>query len=174
MTPEEPLLPPQPLPEHLWGDLWQFASLPAEDLEWRLWERPIPFREAAAIALPSQQNLSSTALVPGIVINAGRQAIGLSRWLSERKPKQISVANLELGAIILTTAQKERWILATYQDDAVREAGQGFEGRKGPSKGIHFLLIQPDDSGVTHAGLWILKDDRFWSDRQTNGSAQVV
>ncbi len=161
MMSEEPLLPPQPLPEHLWGDLWQFVSLPAEDLEFRLWERPIPIREVAALALPSQQNLGTTVLIPGILINAGRQAMGLSRWLSERKPKQIAAVNLELGAIILTTAQKERWILATYQDEAVRDAGNSFEARKAQSQGIHFLLIQPDDSGVTHAGLWILKDDNL-------------
>lgn len=159
MMSEEPLLPPQPLPEHLWGDLWQFVSLPAEDLELGLWERPIPIREAAALALPSQQSLDPTVVIPGILINAGRQAMGLSRWLSERKPKQIAAVNLELGAIILTAAQKERWILATYQDEAVRDASKSFEVRKGQSQGIHFLLIQPDDSGVTHSGLWILKDD---------------
>jgi hypothetical protein len=159
MMSEQPLSPPQPLPEHLWGDLWQFVSLPAEDLEFRLWERPIPLRAVAALALPSQQNLGSTILIPGILINAGRQAMRLSRWLSERKPRQTAAVNLELGAIILTTAQQERWILATYQDEAVREAGKSFEARKAQSKGIHFLLIQPDDSGVTHSGLWILKDD---------------
>jgi RNA-binding protein Tab2/Atab2 len=157
MFPEEPLSPPQPLPEHLWGDLWQFVSLPAEDLELRLWERPIPFREIAALALPSQQNLGLPTTIPGILINAGRQAMSLSRWLSERKPTHIAAVNLELGAIILTTAQQERWILATYQDSVVREAGQAFESRKVQSRQIHFLLIQPDDSGMTHSGLWILK-----------------
>jgi RNA-binding protein Tab2/Atab2 len=160
MNPEKSLSPPQPLPEHLWGDLWQFVSLSAEALELRLWERPIPIREASSLALPSQQNLGATVPIPGILINAGRQAMALSRWLAERKPTQIAAVTLELGAIILTTAQKERWILATYQDETVRDAGKTFESRKAQSNGIHFLLIQPDDSGVTHTGLWILKDER--------------
>lgn len=159
MMPQEPLPPPQPLPEQLWGDLWQFVSLSAEDLEFSLWERPIPIREMAFSGLlPSQHTLEGEVLIPGILIYAGRQAMKLSRWLSERQPRQVVVANLELGAIILSTAQKERWILATYQDEAVRAAGQTFEAHKAQSKGIHFLLIQPDDSGVTHSGLWILKD----------------
>jgi RNA-binding protein Tab2/Atab2 len=155
--PSEPLSPPQPLPENLWGDRWQFVSLPAEDLEFRLWERPIPVRDAAPFALPSQQDLGSSVTIPGILIEAGRQAMMLSRWLSERKPAQIVAVNLELGAIILTTAQHERWILATYQDAMVREAAQTFESRKAECSNIHFLLIQPDDSGITHTGLWILK-----------------
>ena len=157
ITPEESLSPPQPLPEDLWGDLWQYVSLSAEDLEFRLWERPIPFRERSTLALPSQQNLEPTVTIPGVLINAGRQAMKLSRWLLERKPTHIAAVNLELGEIILTTAQQERWILATYQDAAVREAGQVFEARKAECSNIHFLLIQPDDSGVTHTGLWILK-----------------
>jgi RNA-binding protein Tab2/Atab2 len=153
----EPLSPPQPLPENLWGDRWQFVRLPAEDLEFRLWERPIPVRHATPHALPSQQNLGASVTIPGISIEAGRQAMALSRWLSERKPEQIVAVNLELGAIILTTAQQERWILATYQDVMVREAGQTFESCKAQCNNIHFLLIQPDDSGITHTGLWILK-----------------
>jgi RNA-binding protein Tab2/Atab2 len=157
MSSETPLSPPQPLPENLWGDRWQFVSLPAEDLEFRLWERPIPIRDAASLALPSQQNLGSSVTIPGILIDAGRQAMTLSRWLLERKPEQIVAVNLELGAIILTTAQQERWILATYQDGAVRDAGQVFEARKTQSDQIHFLLIAPDDSNVTYTGLWILK-----------------
>jgi hypothetical protein len=157
ISPEEPLSPPQPLPEHLWGDLWQFVSLPAEDLEFGLWERPIPFREMASLARPSQQNLEPAVAIPGVFINAGRQAMKLCRWLSERKPTAITAANLELGAIVLTTAHQERWILATYQDEAVRDAGQVFETRKIASNQIHFLLIAPDDSNVTHTGLWILK-----------------
>jgi hypothetical protein len=154
---EEPSFPPQPLPESLWGDLWQFVSLSAEDLEFRLWERPIPLRGAAPLALPSQQALGAMITIPGILMNAGRQAMQLSRWLSAQQPKQIEAVNLELGAIILTTAQQERWILATYQDPDVTNAAQTFEARKAQSKQIHFLLIAPDDSGVTHTGLWILR-----------------
>jgi RNA-binding protein Tab2/Atab2 len=153
----EPLSPPQPLPENLWGDHWQFVSLLAEDLEFRLWERPIPVRDAAPLALPSQQNLGASATIPGILINAGRQAMKLSRWLLDRQPEQLVAVNLELGAVILTTVQRERWILATYQDAMVRESAQTFESRKAQCSNIHFLLIQPDDSGITHTGLWILK-----------------
>jgi hypothetical protein len=37
------------------------------------------------------------------------------------------------------------------------EAGRLFEQRKVASQGVHFLLVRPDDSGVTYTGLWLLR-----------------
>jgi hypothetical protein len=150
--------PPQPLPENLWGDRWQFVGLPAQELELYLLERPIPIRKVSELALPSQQQLVTTLLIPGIVIDAGRQSMQLARWIDEQHPQTIEAVNRELGALMLTAEQNTaQWILATYQDEEVRLAAQTFEERKIQSCGIHFLLIQPDSTEVTYSGLWILR-----------------
>jgi RNA-binding protein Tab2/Atab2 len=151
-------LPPQLLPENLWGDRWQFVGLSAQDLELYLLERPIPIRKVSELALPSQQQLSETLLIPGVVIDAGRQSMQLARWIAAQHPQAIEAINRELGALMLTAEQHTaQWILATYQDEEVRLAAQTFEERKIQSCGIHFLLIQPDNTAVTYSGLWILR-----------------
>jgi hypothetical protein len=153
------MMPPQPLPEDLWGDCWQFVGLSAEDLETYLLARPIPIREVATQSLPSQQCVADATLIPGVVIEAGQGSMRLARWLAKQQPLRLEVMNQELGALMLNSAQPEaKWILATYEDQAVRAAAQIFEGRKTQSRGIHFLLIQPDDTDVTYSGLWILRD----------------
>jgi hypothetical protein len=53
----------------------------------------------------------------------------------------------------------DRWILATFQDPEVAQAAQTFQERKQLNKGLHFLLVQPDDSGVTDSGFWLLQDE---------------
>lgn len=150
--------PPQPLPDDLWGERWQFVGVTAADLEERLLERPIPIRQVMPFALPSQQQLPATTMIPGILIVAGRRSMPLARWLTQHPPTHVNAVQRELGALLACTSTQEQWILATYQDEAVALAGQGFEARKGQSQGIHFLLIQPDDSGVTYTGLWLLQE----------------
>lgn len=147
---------PMPMPENLWGDRWQFVRLGAEDLEFRLLERSIPIRQISSLARPSEQSIPGDGLIPGVVIEAGDRAMGLARWVSAQQPTGLMAINRELGALMLVT-EGDRWILATYQDDAVREAATAFEALKQASRGIHFLLIQPDDTGITYSGLWLLR-----------------
>jgi RNA-binding protein Tab2/Atab2 len=147
---------PQPMPENLWGDRWQFVRLTAEDLEFRLLERSIPLREVSPLARPSEQAIVPNALIPGVVIEAGKQAMQLARWVAAQQPESLEAVNRELGALMLNT-KRDRWIMATYQDEAVKEAAENFEALKRENSGIHFLLIQPDDTGTTHSGLWILR-----------------
>jgi RNA-binding protein Tab2/Atab2 len=147
---------PQPMPEHLWGERWQFVRLTAEDLEFRLLERSIPLRQVSPSARPSEQAIVPNALIPGVVIEAGKQAMQLARWVAAQQPVSLKAVNRELGALMLDT-EHDRWIMATYQDKAVTEAAVNFEALKPKSNGIHFLLIQPDDTGITHSGLWILR-----------------
>lgn len=147
---------PQPMPEDLWGDRWQFVRLTAEDLEFRLLERPIPIREVSSFSRPSEQKIAPNALIPGVMIEAGQQSMRLARWVATQQPVSLEAINRELGALMLRT-QSDRWIMATYQDEAVKEASENFEALKLTSSGIHFLLIQPDDTGTTHSGLWILR-----------------
>ena len=147
---------PQPLPETLWGERWQFVRLRADDLEARLLTSPIPIREVSPLALPSQQQLSSDRLIPGVVVEAGRQSRQLARWTAAQQPLKLEAVNRELGALMLDSLT-QRWIIATYQDAAVTEAAQSFEALKRETAGIHFLLIQPDDTGITYSGLWIFR-----------------
>lgn len=147
---------PQPMPEHLWGDRWQFVRLTAEDLEFRLLERSIPLREVSPLARPSEQAIAPNALIPGVVIEAGKQSMQLARWVAQQQPVSLEAVNRELGALMLNTSH-HRWIMTTYQDKAVQKAAETFEALKPESSGIHFLLIQPDDIGTTHSGLWILR-----------------
>jgi RNA-binding protein Tab2/Atab2 len=147
---------PQPIPENLWGDRWQFARLTAEDLELRLLKCPIPIREILPSALPSQQQIELDASIPGVVIDAGKQSMRLTRWVAAQRPVSLTAVNRELGALMLD-AEGHRWIMTTYQDQDVKVASETFEALKLKTSGIHFLLIQPDNTGRTHSGLWLLR-----------------
>jgi hypothetical protein len=52
---------------------------------------------------------------------------------------------------------RDRWILNTFDDPDMRSAAQQYEQRKQASQGLHFLLVQPDDSGMTYTGFWLLR-----------------
>ena len=153
--------PPQPLPEDIWGEQWQFASLNAEEIEYRIPDRPIPFREIPPELTPFQCNLASTTLVPGIIIYGGRQSWQLAQWFAETQPMAIqsipTVAG-ESGGLVLEAGLRDRWVIITFEDPEVAQAAEKFQQRKQDSNGIHFLLIQPDDSGMTDTGFWLLAD----------------
>ncbi len=152
--------PPQPLPDHLWGQQWQFASLPAEEIEYRMPERPIPFCEMPTELTPFQIGLGSTTTVPGIIIYAGRQSWQLAQWMREARPmfiNYISTVAGESGGLVLEAGLRDRWVIITFEDSEVAQAGEKYEQRKQNCKGLHFLLIQPDDSGMTDTGFWLLQ-----------------
>ncbi len=50
-----------------------------------------------------------------------------------------------IRCLILEASLADRWILATFADEKVSAAG------------LYFLLVQPDDSGMTYTGLWLLQ-----------------
>lgn len=152
--------PPQPLPEEIWGEQWQFASLNADEIEYRLPERPIPFCEMPPELSPLQLNLGSTTLVPGIIVYGGRQSWQLAQWFAQTQPMAIhyipTVAG-ESGGLVLEAGLRDRWVIITFEDTEVAKAAEKFEQRKQNSNGLHFLLIQPDDSGMTDTGFWLLQ-----------------
>ncbi len=149
--------PPQPMPEKLWGERWQFAALPAREVTEVLLQRPIPILEAPEFLLPAQLHLSPQQAVPGVVIYGGRQAMSLARWLQQQQPVALQAIQGEPSGLILAAGLSDRWILVTYNDPEVLRAAQDFERRKQASQGLHFLLIQPDDTGITDTGLWLLQ-----------------
>jgi hypothetical protein len=160
--------PPQPLPESLWGDRWRFASIEAKDISEAFTERMIPFKSMPEELLPLNMAIASTAVVPGAIVYGGKQSIRLARWLSEQNPINITyvAAEAEMGGGLLLkcgypspTPPKadRRWIMATFSDREVVAAAAIYEARKQESRGLHFLIVQPDDSGMTYSGFWLLR-----------------
>lgn len=149
-------LPPQPMPEHLWGDQWQFVTLAASELESVLLQRPIPLRTVPEMLWPSHLGLAADANIPGVLINGGRRSMQLAQWLQQRQPASIQSMRAELSGLIMAAGLNERYVLVTYDDADIVSAAQGFEQGKQGSQGLHFLLVQPDDSGVTYTGMWLL------------------
>ncbi len=154
--------PPQALPENLWGEQWNFASIGAGDLVEMFSDRPIPIKDMPESFLPLNLGIASTTPIPGIVIYGGRNSLRLARWLEREKPVFLNYIPTEVGksgGLILETGLVDRWILATFEAREVVQAAQSYEQRKRASQGLHFLLVQPDDSGMTYTGFWLLKEE---------------
>lgn len=150
-------LPPAPLPENLWGDRWRFAALPAGDLVEAFEGRMIPILEMPADLLPLKLGIASTVLIPGIVIDGGRRSLRLAQWLQQARPVSLNYIAGAPDGLILSAGLVDRWVVATFEDADVKAAAQTYEGRKQASQGLHFLLVQPDESGMTYSGFWLLK-----------------
>ncbi|MBE9168316.1 Tab2/Atab2 family RNA-binding protein [Pleurocapsales cyanobacterium LEGE 06147] len=154
--------PPQALPENLWGEQWNFASIGAGDLVEMFGDRPIPVKDMPESLLPLNLGIASTTFIPGVVIYGGRNSLQLVRWLEKEKPVFLNYIPTEVGqsgGLILETGLVARWIVATFEDREVAQAAQNYEQRKQASQGLHFLLVQPDNSGMTHTGFWLLKEE---------------
>lgn len=153
--------PPQPLPERLWGEQWRFATFPAGDIKNVFSQRPVPILEIPAAYSPLDLGLASHLPIPGVVIYGGRQAMILARWLQEAKPRALQYIISEAdraGGLVLHAGENERWIVATFDDAEVAQAAKVYQQRKEASLGVHFLLVEPDDSGMTSTGFWLLQD----------------
>ena len=148
--------PPLPLPENLWGDRWRFASIPAGNIEEAFCDRPIPILQMPESLLPLKLGLASTVAVPGVIIDGGRKSMQLARWLQDAKPISLNYIAGAPDGLILEAGLVDRWVVATFEDKEVATAAQMYEQRKQLSQGLHFLLVQPDDSGMTYTGFWLL------------------
>lgn len=149
--------PPVPLADTLMGSQWRFAALQAGEFERTLPYEPIPITDLPPERLPLQLGLPSTTPIPGLVIDGGRRAMPLAQWLQQHHPAWLSYVSGHPDGVILDSGLVDRWVLATFEDEAVAAAGRSFEQRKQASQGLHFLLIRPDDSGMTQTGLWLLQ-----------------
>ncbi len=149
--------PPAPIPESLWGDSWRFAAIAASDLELAFAEKPIPIRHLPESLLPHTLKLPSTLPIPGVIIYGGRQSMRLAQWLQEVQPVALNAISGEPDGLILDAGLVDRWILATFDDADAIAAAQTYRQRQQTSQGLHFLLVQPDDSGVTYSGIWLLQ-----------------
>lgn len=150
--------PPTPLPENLWGEKWQFVSIYAGDIVDEFTERPIPVVEIPEFLKPINLGLASTIPIPGVIIYGGRRSMSLVRWLQSAIPVSLNYISGEPDGLILEAGLADRWILATFADQEFADAARVYEQRKQVSKGLHFLLVQPDDSGMTYSGFWLLAE----------------
>lgn len=150
--------PPVPLPENLWGEQWRFGALAASELE-RFQQRPIPILEMPEFLLPMQLQLPSTLPIPGVVIDGGRRSRQLAQWVQRTKPFALQYISGQPDGLILSAGLVERWVLTTFDDKDVIAAAKTFQQRQQQAKGLHFLLVQPDDSGMTYSGFWLLQKD---------------
>lgn len=148
---------PIPLPENLWGQQWRFAAIAATDLLLVFGDRPIPIRHLPEDLLPIKLQLASTTPIPGVIIDGGRQSMRLARWLEQSRPAALNYIPGDPDGLILEAGLVDRWVLTTFTDAEVAAAGRTFQQRQQVAKGLHFLLVQPDDSGVTYSGIWLLQ-----------------
>jgi hypothetical protein len=102
-------------------------------------------------------NIPSTASIPGVIIDGGKQAMMLARWLARSLPYGLRSIPGEPDGLILEAGLDDRWVMTTYDDPEVKSAAQIFRERQQLTKGLHFLLVQPDDSGMTYSGFWLMQ-----------------
>lgn len=149
--------PPLPLSENIWGDAWRFAAIGAGDIEAAFGDRPIPIFQMPEEFLPINLSLPSTIAIPGVVIDGGKKSMALARWLAEVQPVALNYIPGAPDGLILEAGLVDRWVVATFEDPEVAAAGRIYQERQEFSQGLHFLLVQPDDSGMTYTGFWLLK-----------------
>jgi hypothetical protein len=149
--------PPQPLPDNLWGEHWQFVGVPAGEVCLIFEHRPIPIVAAPESRWPLTLGLASTAIVPGIVIQGGRRSLALAQWLQEQDPQELVPMTGDPWGLILWAGGDRRWVMATFTDPGVIQSAQVYQQRRSACGGLHFLLVQPDDSAMTHTGFWLLQ-----------------
>jgi hypothetical protein len=151
--------PPLPLTETLLGRQWRFAALPAAELVDAFTDRMIPVIQMPEALLPFKLGLASTTLIPGVVIDGGRRSLPLARWVEQVHPVSLNYIAGAPDGLILEAGLVDRWIIATFEDSEVTAAAAEYERRKQISQGLHFLLVQPDNSGMTYTGFWLLKNN---------------
>ncbi len=147
---------PQPIVDYVMGDSWQFAAISPDQLM-RLEHEPIPMRSVPPEIAPLSLGLPSTLLIPGVIIDGGRKSMALAQWLNSVRPVMLQYIAGVPDGLLLEAGLSDRWILATFEDEAVAGAARTFTERKQAAKGLHFLLIRPDDSGQTYTGLWLMQ-----------------
>jgi len=147
---------PVPIADHLMGDAWQFAAVSVSDLQ-RLQHEPIPVQSMPPELMPISLGLPSTLPIPGVIIDGGRQSMALAHWLRSAQPVMLQYIAGGPDGLLLEAGLVDRWIMATFDDSEMAAAARTFTERKLAAQGLHFLLVRPDDSGITYTGLWLLQ-----------------
>ncbi len=157
-------LPPQAIPETLWGDKWRFATFKAGDCFDYFSDRPIPIKDLSQEFNPINLGIASDINIPGVIIYGGKKSMYLSRWLADNQPFSLNYIPTEVGksgGLILESGLVDRWVFLTFEDTDMANSAKRYEQQKESSQGLHFLLIQPDDSGMTQTAIWLLKEEKI-------------
>ncbi|MFM2305107.1 MAG: hypothetical protein RLZZ135_2519 [Cyanobacteriota bacterium] len=149
--------PPLPIPEILMGDKWQFVTLTAKELVADFNDRPIPIVSMPDYLLPPHWGLGANVAIPGVIIYGGKQSMRLARWIAETEPVSLDYLGDDPGGLVLDAGLADRWVMVTFNDPEVSRAAKLYEARKKLVHGLHFLLITPDNSGITDSGIWLLQ-----------------
>lgn len=151
--------PPTPLPENLWGEQWRFATISARDITEGFSQRLVPVKEMPEFLLPLNLGLASNVAIPGVVIDGGRKSMQLARWLQNVRPVSLNYIPGDPNGLVLEAGLVDRYIVNTFTDKDVITAAVTYAERQQLTKGLHFLLVQPDDSGMTYSGFWLLQKE---------------
>jgi hypothetical protein len=149
--------PPLPIPDNLIGERWQFVTLTAGQLVADFADRPIPIVSMPDYLLPPHWGLGAKVAIPGVIIYGGKQSMRLARWIEETDPVSLNYLGDDPGGLVLDAGLADRWVMLTFNDAEVSQAAKLYEARKRLVHGLHFLLVTPDDSGVTNSGIWLLQ-----------------
>lgn len=153
---------PQALPENLWGDKWQIANIKANQIVDLFRDRPIPICHLPEALYPVKLNLASELPIPGIVVYGGKKSMQIARWIEQQNPAFLNYIPTEIGksgGFVLETGLIDRWVFNTFESESAAEIARNYERKKQAAKGLHFILIQPDESGMTYTAFWLLKQD---------------
>jgi RNA-binding protein Tab2/Atab2 len=151
--------PPLPIPDALIGDKWQFVTLTAKELVTDFSDRPIPIFSMPDYLLPPHWGLGANVAIPGVIIYGGKQSMRLARWVDETEPVTIDYLGDDPGGLVLDAGLADRWVMLTFNDAEVSQAARLYEARKKLVHGLHFLLVTPDDSGITDSGIWLFQSN---------------
>jgi RNA-binding protein Tab2/Atab2 len=154
--------PPQALPENIWGKEWQIANIVAGEIVDLFCDRPLPILNLPEAFLPINLGIASDVSIPGIVVYGGKKSMIIARWIEDKVPAFINYIPTQVGksgGFILETGLVDRWIFNTFESELVAQSAINYEQKKQAAIGLHFLLIQPDDSGMTSTAFWLLKQD---------------
>jgi hypothetical protein len=144
--------PPQPLPDALLGEKWQFVALPASTLA-ELNDWTIDFGEAFPLGLAG---LAPEAQVPGLLIFSAR-ATPLAAWMSGLEVAGVKLDSDYPTRLLLETGLNDRWNLASLADVQAQKEAQAFEAAKQQANGVHFLAVQANPETEAFAGFWLLQ-----------------
>lgn len=150
--------PPLPIPDHLIGEKWQFVTLTAGQLVADFADRPIPIVSMPDYLLPPHWGLGANVAIPGVIIYGGRQSMRLARWIAETEPVSLNYLGDDPGGLVLDAGLADRWVMLTFNDTEVSQAARLYEARKRLVHGLHFLLVTPDDLGITDSGIWLFQN----------------
>lgn len=153
---------PQALPENLWGDEWQIANIKANQIVDLFRDRPMPICRLPEPLLPINLGIASDLPIPGIVVYGGKKSLQIAQWIQQENPTFINYIPTEIGksgGFILETGLVDRWVFNTFESESAAKIARNYELKKQAVQGLHFMLIQPDDSGMTYTAFWLLKQN---------------